>query len=103
MIPGKDELDSWSCFSDLQFSSVTNQSIDLLIGIDNRRATMPLEYRYGPDYGSDAVRTPYGWTICGLSMKGMGCDLQNADVVSVNINWTEFCIIQTCNPQLSLT
>ena len=65
LVPNEDELEFWGDYWNLRFPSTRNKSIGLLVGVDNVRAIMPLEYRYGPEGGPDAIRTPLGWTICG--------------------------------------
>ena len=85
MIPEQDELNSWGDYRGLRFPSVTNKSIGLLIGIDNRRAIMHLEYRYGPECGPDAIKSSFGWTICGPAMNRNDSEFQEFEAESMKV------------------
>ena len=84
LIPKKKVLKLWGDYWNLKFPCIKDKSIGLSIGVDNIRSITSLEYRYGPEGGPDAVRTPLGWSLCG-PWRG-NCDVVSNTPISMHVH-----------------
>jgi len=50
---------------DISFPKIKNKAAGLLIGVDHCKLLTPLESRFGPEGGPDAIRTSLGWVLYG--------------------------------------
>ena len=82
--PKRKVLELWGDYWNLKFPCIKDKWIGLLIGVDNIRSIMSLEYRYGPEGGPDAVRTPLGWSLCG-PWRG-NCDVVSNTPISMHVH-----------------
>ena len=71
-MPEKESFKQWSHLKDAYFPFVTNNEIELLIGIDNNQAFTSLDSPTGPQNAPDALmmllaRELYGLILCHIT------------------------------------
>ncbi len=76
---------AWEHVNDLNLTSVDPSQITILIGVDNKKAFIPLEVREGPDELPMAIRTSLGWTVMGPDLSRDTDDSNGLGVFSTHV------------------
>ena len=69
VIPAKKDLCKFSHLKDLQFDSIPEESIQILIGANVPEMFCTTNVRKGPRGSPFAIKTPLGWSLLGPSFK----------------------------------
>ncbi len=64
-IPLQDDVKKWNHLSHLEFPSVPDKEISILIGTNVPEALIITEYKIGPPNSPVGVKTRFGWTLMG--------------------------------------